>query len=607
MKKKFIAVSVLLCALALSSTTLTSCVDDNESASVTAIRDAKAQQLAALAAVSNSEAEVQKAEALLKQAQAADLTQQTEQSKQEFEAQIEALRAEWQQKLLDYQNQIANASNSLRSTVFQNFKYANDELKRLETKYVEAQLTLAEAQAGIKTAEAIAKQTILALDEEIARNNAQIEAYKALPANSHDELIAQIDELTVQVEAKFASVQIKNQAKTDAQTAYEDSKVAYEGDYVQGYEGDYIEIKPTLKAGIAIKDIQNSPYYFNILDYINPTPDDAKHYRADKYALNDARVANARRQLELNLTYWQDKLGKDTDEANASGSAYAKYNAAKKAMDDAKKAWDDLKADENATQTDIDNAERTYLELQQTYLDATAPWGYLTIAKQNVTEAQEELDEFEANVKILDPAGQDYKDYEAAIAATIEAGKAYDTAYHEWEVENLAYEELNATKEVAQNLLSGNPDIDAEIAKCEAAIVEAEAKKVTAGKVISIQESQLVRWTADEAYVNSRPTDSYGNHLDPNGQIIEIGDYLDYRGCVVSTPEEAAWITVIVNDNKNAEAFLKECEAEVENLKLEIEAQKLIVAQCKADLEAAINSGSIQTPSEGGNEETPAE
>ena len=49
MKKKFIAVSVLICALALGSTTLTSCVDDNESASVTAIRDAKAKQLTALA------------------------------------------------------------------------------------------------------------------------------------------------------------------------------------------------------------------------------------------------------------------------------------------------------------------------------------------------------------------------------------------------------------------------------------------------------------------------------------------------------------------------------------------------------------------------------
>ena len=50
MRKKFIAVYALMAVLALGSTTLTSCVDDNESASVTAIRDAKANQLAAIAA-----------------------------------------------------------------------------------------------------------------------------------------------------------------------------------------------------------------------------------------------------------------------------------------------------------------------------------------------------------------------------------------------------------------------------------------------------------------------------------------------------------------------------------------------------------------------------
>ena len=600
MKKKFIAVSMVLGALALSSTTLTSCVDDTESASVTAIRDAKAQQLAALAAVSNADAEVQKAEALLKQAQAADLTQKTEQSKQEFEAQIETLRAQWEQQLLNYKQQIANASNSLRSTVFRNFQYANDELKRLEGEYIEAQLTLAEAQAGVKNAEVIAKQTILALDEEIARNNAKIEAYKALPANSHDELIAQIDELTVQIDAKYASVQIKDQAKTDAETAYEDSKVAYEGDYVQG-----VEIEPTLKAGIAIKDIQSNYYYSNILEQVaNATPEDAEYYSIEKYALNDAQVANVRRQLELKLTNSQNNLGKETDEANYTGSVYAKYNADKKAMDDAKKAWDELKADKDASQTDIDAAEQTYLRAQQTYLNATSQWGYLTQAKKAVTDAQETLDEFEANVKVLDPAGQDYKDYEAAISATIEAGKAYDAAYHEWEVEKLAYAELLATRQVAQNLLTGNPDIDVQIAQCEAAIAEAEAKKVTAGKVINIPYTYTVAWTADQAYVNSLPTNQYGEHIDRNGTVVNVGDYLDGSGCKVTSYEEAAQITQYSTRPENAEAFLKQCEADVENLKLEVEAQKLIVAQCKAELEAAINSGSIEAPAE---EETPAE
>lgn len=68
MKKKFIAVSVLICALALGSTTLTSCVDDNESASVTAIRDAKAAQLNALAKLSEEQATATKIQAEAKAA-----------------------------------------------------------------------------------------------------------------------------------------------------------------------------------------------------------------------------------------------------------------------------------------------------------------------------------------------------------------------------------------------------------------------------------------------------------------------------------------------------------------------------------------------------------
>ena len=74
MKKKFIAVSVLICALALGSTTLTSCVDDNESASVTAIRDAKAKQLTSLANYQQAQADAEKiiaeAEAAIRNAEA---------------------------------------------------------------------------------------------------------------------------------------------------------------------------------------------------------------------------------------------------------------------------------------------------------------------------------------------------------------------------------------------------------------------------------------------------------------------------------------------------------------------------------------------------------
>ena len=91
MKKKFIAVSVLICALALGSTTLTSCVDDNESASVTAIRDAKAAQLNALAAASNAEAELNQAKALVEKANAANTEQMTAEAQQRFEIELESV------------------------------------------------------------------------------------------------------------------------------------------------------------------------------------------------------------------------------------------------------------------------------------------------------------------------------------------------------------------------------------------------------------------------------------------------------------------------------------------------------------------------------------
>lgn len=73
MRKKFIGVYALMAVLALG-TTVTSCVDDNESASVTAIRDAKAKQLESLANYNNAQAEAAKivaeAEAALKNAKA---------------------------------------------------------------------------------------------------------------------------------------------------------------------------------------------------------------------------------------------------------------------------------------------------------------------------------------------------------------------------------------------------------------------------------------------------------------------------------------------------------------------------------------------------------
>lgn len=124
MKKKFIAVSMVLGALALSSTTLTSCVDDTESASVTAIRDAKAAQLTALANYQQAQADAEKivseATAAIKNAEARwqeiqnDLKDlELQQAQATLETDIEAAKAKAEAALMEQQAALEAAKAAL--------------------------------------------------------------------------------------------------------------------------------------------------------------------------------------------------------------------------------------------------------------------------------------------------------------------------------------------------------------------------------------------------------------------------------------------------------------------------------------------------------------
>lgn len=589
MRKKFIAVYALMAVLALGSTTLTSCVDDNESASVTAIRNAKAEQLNALAAAANAEAEVQKAEALYKQALTAQTEQQTAEDKARFEAEIESLKAHYEQLRQNYEQQIIQNQASFRNTLYLNYIGANNKLKELEGKYIEAQLNLASAKAGVTTAEKAAQATILAQDEEIAKQQAMIEAYKALPENSRDELLKQIEELTVQIAAKQAEVNLKKAASDEAENAYEESKYSYSGHWT---DNNSVYVEPTLKTAQAIASLLGDGYY-NLLKQVDFYPDGAVY--VGKYSLNGNLAATQQRMLESNLADLKEQLGKNTDkwdeDATGTQSAYAWLDYYKSLLDEAAEKLED----EEITEDDYNNISYTYYN----HKENTIPQ-----LEAQIETKTEELAEFKANIALLDPACEDYKAYIAALENTVELYEAYEDAYDAYRLEAVAKQELEGTKSVAEGLLTGNPDINVKIAECEKAIAEAEAKKVTAGKVEVNYTWHIEYRMADQKFVDNCSTNDQGVKVDAAGNPVKVGDYLSSQNLVVSNKEDAAQYIVWESKTVNAEAYYKECELEVENLKSEIEAQKLIVAQCKAELEAAINSGATDdTPAE----ETPAE
>lgn len=99
MRKKFIAVYALMAVLALGSTTLTSCVDDTESASVTAMRDARLRQLQALADQEESQAKIDAITAQMKEATS--------------EAELAMLKAQYEQQLANYQQLKAMAEQQM--------------------------------------------------------------------------------------------------------------------------------------------------------------------------------------------------------------------------------------------------------------------------------------------------------------------------------------------------------------------------------------------------------------------------------------------------------------------------------------------------------------
>ena len=618
MKKKFIAVYALIGVLALGSTALTSCVDDNESASVTAIRTAKAEQLAALAAAANAEAELNQAKALVEKANAANMEQITAENQQRFEVELEALKAEYEQKLLNWKKQIAQANASLRGEVYNNYVTAVGTLKNLESDYITAASNLAAAKVGLVSAEKYAQTKILGYEEEIAKNQAQIDAYKALGANDRDNLLKQVEELTVKISAQENTVDINENASEAKEKAFDESKYAYEG---AAAVGTTPAIEPTLETGKAIKFLEDK--YDDVLNGEEVATDDEDGYSVTKYSLLQSKVEAQLVTLEDAVETKTTALGKEADEAATSAdqpgkSAWAKYNFLKKDYEAKKKEYDDAAAVDKPTK------EVAMNQAYQNMLAATEPDGVLYKAQAELEDAEETLKKFNDAVAAF--SGDAYTAYEAAIEATLKAGEEWAAAKETEDESRRELAALEGEKTAAEDLLKANKDIDLLIAECEKNIAEANAKITDAQEFthqLKIDYYPRQWWTGysyvDENGVTITPgmkVDADGNYdettgtpwdgnsyVDDNGEEVTNGDYLDAKGNKVDDPADAEQIPYPWYSTESAEAYLSECEAEVANLETRIEAQKLIVAQCKAELDAVINSGSMDTPAT----DTPAE
>lgn len=528
-KSKLLSVA-LVCALGLG---VASCVEDKESASVENVRNAKAEQLKALAALSNAQAEatlltakaeamLKEAEAAMREAEAANQTELTAEAKAKFEAEIEKIKAEAAAAVAAAEKAAKEAAEQMKAntqehiaTLFGNYQDANKELTGLKKDLIDEQMKLTELEAGLVSAEATAKKTIATQNNIIAAQEARLAALKALPANDHDALQSQLEELIALEEQLTAEKAITADARTKANDALKDARVAVEG----GYDSQSNFVKPTTKTGLAALWLEDN--YPHVLVYESKDVekgDKVLNQPIEYYSLDQAEVTRTKSMLQNDVYTAQENLG--TNKKDEETGLYVQLRQLADALADATTAYNDaVKNKEDASVIEnLRMAKEQAVAAKQDYENTTLKYGL-----EDLADAKQDLEDFNANIAAFE--GEDLEAYESAIDAAVKAGLAYLDAEVAFDKADQALMLNFKEQGDVQNLLSANKDLNTLIAECEENIAKAQE------------------------------------------QIAKVNNALA---------------------GGTKQALVEECEATIENLKAEIAAQTIIVSTYKAELDAAL-------------------
>lgn len=635
MRKKFIAVYALMAVLALGSTTLTSCVDDNESASVTAIRNAKAEQLKALAALSNAQAEAAKiqaeAEAALKNAQAEWEKEQTEEAKQKFAIKIEVIKAqaerdiaEAKKQALEYEKQIWDNADAKIQAMVSDYQTALNKVISTKEELIEAKIDYAHFEVDSTLAEAKYKEFVIDQNRTIAQNEADIKRLQALAEGGADKtaLAEQMEVLAGQaykmLHTDLPAVEAK---QAEAKKAKEDAYLPINID--KPFTEDQEHEKLEWEAGLLpyAKGVQTLKAYE--AEY---SDEDIKFIEAD----NETYVASIKECFEEEtVTVYTRSKGSDfvkatqvvenalnQDIADATANLGAKKTATEAgtgALGDLEQAEADLKAKQAAlaaenAKPDKDQSVINQLEGEIDDLNVSIEQYKESVAQytEEIADLKQELKDFQATLEVVKEGSDAQKQYIETAKTVLKAAEAYVTAQHEvHKVDNaikligLSKNNFNDNMEVNANvqgtngsqynqlyeLYSNTADVEELIAECEKNIAEAK-------KAIERGESSSNGYHLEEKWVDVAVYDDYGNFTrwEQKRVLIKVYDYVDERF------------------TETTRAMMEE---NIKRLEEELAVYEQIANNYKAALDAAIQASDSdvnvpETPEEGG-EETPAE
>ena len=507
MRKKFFAIYALVGAL-VASPVFTSCVDDSESASVTALRGAKAEQLKSIAALNNAKAQAEttlaQAEAALMAAQAAQ--QQALADKAAAEAKVKELEAKLAQDKYDAvlaaalaqaqadklfaEKQIADCQGQMEKAALQLEK----DLIALEKQLMDAQKELADKKDQIAEAEyqelkdlttkygillvsyTNFSNSILAEEAEIAATEAELADWEVVIAEDiaekeksiewakyQIETLKQYTNYTADIEAMEAELAKLREAQKLAEDKYQAANKAYNAlnIYNMKQEAKVDELREAIdETNMGKLFYGNLSYSWYIYNYdVNPIKkwssngfkiekDEYTYYNNNSDSLNVELEYKDVRQFKLYIDQRiesEDIEGKKEAIEKKDEGYQALYDAAVKATAEAKKAWD------AAAETEKDAKKAAYETALSAEKQAEAN---LKDAQDNLESAEEQVEAFNLIYTLVsDPkAAEDFvaavKAYnEAIVAIHTEKAEAYfalETALKVRNEANTEYNTLNA-------------------------------------------------------------------------------------------------------------------------------------------------------------------
>ena len=239
---------VLVCAMGLG---MVSCVESEESPSVEAIRNAKAEQLKALANLANAQAEAAKitanAEAALKAAQTEYQKEMTKEAAEKFAVEIEVIKAQADSAILAaqkasaaYKNEILKMAHDQIAILYGQYEVYASKLNNANANLVKAKLELAKMENGLVEAVEVAETTIEEKTAEIAELEARLAvltAPEASNAMNTDSLWAEVDKLTAAYnDAEYKYNMKEGKVAKEAKTAYETAKGEWDAKYDEEWD-----------------------------------------------------------------------------------------------------------------------------------------------------------------------------------------------------------------------------------------------------------------------------------------------------------------------------------------------------------------------------------